>query len=193
VIELKSADKHDTVQWYTLYHQQDDTVTASSSITSAASLEVQRTVRPSAPAVFALYINLYSPTVRYTTQKQYSTSINTNKNTKYNDQVHHIIILHQTYVTSCLFSLRALRKGGLMFCSVSYLFSALTLLVGRQEGHPACRKLSCRVLAWLSVWSEEQTCIWPSRWVGLTHGLGWIGSSWVKIFQFLVGWVGSRN
>ena len=64
VIELKSADKHDTVQWYTLYHQQDDTVTASSSITSAASLEVQRTVRPSAPAVFALYINLYSPTIR---------------------------------------------------------------------------------------------------------------------------------
>jgi len=40
VIELKSADKHDALQWYTLYHQQDDTVTASSSITSAASLEV---------------------------------------------------------------------------------------------------------------------------------------------------------
>ena len=40
MIELKSADKHDTVQWFTLYHQQDDTVTASSSITSAASLEV---------------------------------------------------------------------------------------------------------------------------------------------------------
>jgi len=40
VIELKNADKHDVVQWYTLYHQQDDTVTASSSITSAASLEV---------------------------------------------------------------------------------------------------------------------------------------------------------
>jgi len=33
-------------------------------------------------------------------------------------------------------------------------FSALTLLVARQEGHPACRKLSCGVLAWLSVWSE---------------------------------------
>jgi len=29
-------------------------------------------------------------------------------------------------------------------------FSALTLLVGRQEGHPACRKLSGQVLAWLS-------------------------------------------
>jgi len=38
-------------------------------------------------------------------------------------------------------------------------FSALTLLVGRQEGHPACKKLSGGVLAWLSVWSEVQTCI----------------------------------
>ena len=38
-------------------------------------------------------------------------------------------------------------------------FSALTLLVGRQEGHPACKKLSGGVLAWLSVWSKVQTCI----------------------------------
>jgi len=30
-------------------------------------------------------------------------------------------------------------------------FSALTLLVGQQEGHPACKKLSGGVLAWLSV------------------------------------------
>jgi len=44
-------------------------------------------------------------------------------------------------------------------------FSALTLLVGRQEGHPAvpaCKKLSGGVLAWLSVWSKVQACIWPS-------------------------------
>ena len=42
-------------------------------------------------------------------------------------------------------------------------FSALMVLVGRQEGHPACKKLlSGGVLAWLSVWSEVQTCIWPS-------------------------------
>ena len=41
-------------------------------------------------------------------------------------------------------------------------FSALTLLVGHQEGHPACKKLSGGVPAWLSVWSEMQTCIWPS-------------------------------
>ena len=39
---------------------------------------------------------------------------------------------------------------------------ALTLLVGRQEGHPACKKLSGGVLVWLSVCSEVQTCIWPS-------------------------------
>ena len=45
----------------------------------------------------------------------------------------------------------------------SYLaFSALTLLVGRQEGHPACKKLSGEVLAWLSVRSKVQICMWPS-------------------------------
>jgi len=45
---------------------------------------------------------------------------------------------------------------------ITSAFSALTLLAGRQEGHPACKKLSGGVLAWLSVWSEVQTCIWPS-------------------------------
>jgi len=46
--------------------------------------------------------------------------------------------------------------------SVLVAFSALTLLVRRQEGHPARKKLSGGVLAWLSVWSEVQACIWPS-------------------------------
>jgi len=58
----------------------------------------------------------------------------------------------------------------MFFCPVPFVghlmsqiaFNALTLLVGRQEGHPACKKLSGGVLAWLSVWSEMQTCIWPS-------------------------------
>jgi len=41
--------------------------------------------------------------------------------------------------------------------------SALTLLVGRQEEHPVCKKLSDEVLAWLSAWSEVQiVCIWSS-------------------------------
>jgi len=47
-------------------------------------------------------------------------------------------------------------------CASGYAFSALTLLVGRQEGHPACKELSGGVLAWLSVWSDVQTCISPS-------------------------------
>ena len=34
------------------------------------------------------------------------------------------------------------------------MYSALTLLVGRHEGHPARKKLSGGVLAWLSVCSE---------------------------------------
>ena len=34
-------------------------------------------------------------------------------------------------------------------------FSALTLLVGWQEGHPACKKLSGGVLAWLSICLEQ--------------------------------------
>ena len=38
-----------------------------------------------------------------------------------------------------------------VFLFVFCAFSALTLLVGRQEGHPACKKQSGGVLAWLSV------------------------------------------
>ena len=43
-----------------------------------------------------------------------------------------------------------------MSCWFWFAFSALTLLVGRQEGHPARKNLSDEVLAWLSVWSEVQ-------------------------------------
>ena len=49
-----------------------------------------------------------------------------------------------------------------MFYVKMCAFSALTLLVWQQEGHLACKKLGGGVLAWLSVWSEMQTCIWPS-------------------------------
>jgi len=38
-----------------------------------------------------------------------------------------------------------------------FAFNALMLLVGRQEGHPACKKLSGGVLVWSSVWSDVQT------------------------------------
>ena len=35
------------------------------------------------------------------------------------------------------------------FFKFKILNGALTLLVGQQEGHPACKKLSCGMLAWL--------------------------------------------
>jgi len=50
----------------------------------------------------------------------------------------------------------------LLISEYKMAFSALTLLVGWQEGHPACKKLSVGVLAWLSVWSKVQTFIRPS-------------------------------
>jgi len=36
------------------------------------------------------------------------------------------------------------------------------LLVGRQEGHPACKKLSGGLLAWLSACSEVQIAYGPA-------------------------------
>ena len=64
------------------------------------------------------------------------------------------------------------------------VFSALTLLVGRQEGHQASKKLSSGVLAWLSVWSEMQTCIWPS-WYHC-HSLS-LASATIQIGFYLSG------
>jgi len=56
-----------------------------------------------------------------------------------------VSIKHKTlaflYHTTAVFGLLLLHN---------FAFSALTLLVGRQEGHPACKKLSSEVLAWLS-------------------------------------------
>ena len=68
-------------------------------------------------------------------------------------------------------------------------FSALTLLVGRQEGHPACKKLSGGVLAWLFVWSDVQTCIWPS-WCHC-HSLSFasVKSRLVLPFWYRLTWV----
>jgi len=40
-------------------------------------------------------------------------------------------------------------------CAAVFIaFSSLILLVGRQEGHPACSKLSGGMLEWLSVWAK---------------------------------------
>jgi len=55
--------------------------------------------------------------------------------------------------------LRMYRYPGTALKALSGAYSALTLLVGQQDGHLACNKLSGGVLPWLSVWSEVQTCI----------------------------------
>ena len=62
-------------------------------------------------------------------------------------------------------------------------FSAFTLLVGRKEGHTVCKKLS-GYLAWLSVWSKVQTCIWPS-WCHC-HSLSLASVKSRLVFTFLV-------
>ena len=68
-------------------------------------------------------------------------------------------------------------------------FSALTLLVGQQEGHLACKKQSGGVLAWLSVWSEVQTCIWPSWCHCYSLSLTPVKSRLVSPFWYWLTWV----
>ena len=68
-------------------------------------------------------------------------------------------------------------------------FSTLTLLVGRQEGHPACKKLSRGVLVWLSVWCEVQTCIWPSWCHCHLLSLASVKSKLVLPFWYWLTWV----
>ena len=70
-----------------------------------------------------------------------------------------------------------------------YPFSALMLLVGRQEGHPACKKLSRGVLAWLSVSSEVQSCIWPSWCHCHSLSLASVKSRLVVPFWYRLTWV----
>jgi len=70
-----------------------------------------------------------------------------------------------------------------------YAFSTLTLLVGRQEGHPVCKKLSGGVLAWLSVCSDVQTCIRPSWCHCHSLSLASVKSRLVLPFWYRLTWV----
>jgi len=65
----------------------------------------------------------------------------------------------------------------------------LTLLVGRQEGHPACKKLSGGVLVWLSVWSKVLACIWPSWCQCHSLSLASVKSRLVLPFWYRLTWV----
>jgi len=63
------------------------------------------------------------------------------------------------------------------------------LSVGRQEGHPACKKLSGGVLVCLSVWSKVQTCIWPSWCHCHSLSLASVKSRLVLPFWYRLTWV----
>jgi len=47
-------------------------------------------------------------------------------------------------------------------CGTLFAFSLWYCWLGGRKGIRTVKKLSGEVLAWLSVWSEMQTCIWPS-------------------------------
>ena len=68
-------------------------------------------------------------------------------------------------------------------------FSAWTLLVGRQEGHSACKNLSGGLLVWLSVWSKVQTCMWPSWCHCHSLSLASVKSRLVLPFCYRLTWV----
>jgi len=73
---------------------------------------------------------------------------------------------------------------------VWFAFSALTLLVGRQEGHPACKKhKSGGVLVWLSVCSEVQTCIMAQLMPLPPLSLASVKSRFVLPFWYWLTWV----
>jgi len=66
-------------------------------------------------------------------------------------------------------------------------FSGLTLLIGQQEGHPACKKLSGGMLAWFSVWGEVHVhCIWPTGCHCLSMSLASVKSRLVLPFRYLL-------
>jgi len=64
--------------------------------------------------------------------------------------------------TFCSYRMRTSSVTDIKFILFLCCLNALTLLVGWQEGHLACKKLACLGAGWLSVWSEVPTCIWPS-------------------------------
>ena len=91
---------------------------------------------------------------------------------------------HKNKCTVVLQTLGSLRKR----ISLQYN-SALMLLVGWQEEHSACKKLSGGVLTWLSDWSEAQTCIWPSGCHCHSLSLASVKSRLVFPFWYRLTWV----
>jgi len=69
-----------------------------------------------------------------------------------------------------------------MSVTLALLYDNGKIVVRYFANRAACLELYANVYRSRNV---TQSC----PWVGLTRGLGWVGSGWVEIFQFLVGWV----
>ena len=68
-------------------------------------------------------------------------------------------------------------------------FSALTLLVGRQEGHPACKKTEQWGVGVVDCLEQVQTCIWPSGFHCHSLSLASVKSRLVLPFWYRLTWV----
>jgi len=99
------------------------------------------------------------------------------------------IVTTITHTVEMAHTVDSLQFHGNSHLLILVAFSALTLLVGRQEGHPTCKKLSSEVLAWLSVWSEVQICIWPSWCHCYSLSLAPVKSTLVLPFWYRLTWV----
>jgi len=79
----------------------------------------------------------------------------------------------------------------LIFCASLVLPSVLwrCWLGGRKGIRPVKKTLSIEVLAWLSVWSEVQTCIWPSWYHCCSLSLATVKSRLVLPFWYRPTWV----
>jgi len=72
-------------------------------------------------------------------------------------------------------------------------FSALTLLVGRQEGHPACIKTEWWGAGMVICLERDETCIWPSWCHCHSLSLASVKSRLVLPFWYRLTWVRAVN
>jgi len=73
--------------------------------------------------------------------------------------MHEFCSAHGTLITSKCDCHQWLIDSSLSCHPYHFCFDAV---IGWQERHLACKKLSGGMLAWLCVWVKVQICIWPS-------------------------------
>jgi len=86
----------------------------------------------------------------------------------------------------CMYN--ACRHSAVLVCSISFQCFDAGWLGGRKGIRPV-KKLSGGVLAWLSVWSEVQTCIWASWCHCHSLSLASVKSTLVLPFWYWLTWV----